>query len=351
MSLNLRANSSKDMLNPLVTIIIVNWNGRVLLEDCLSSLLKISYKNKEIIFVDNASTDNSLEYAKKMYPGMKIIQNSKNLGYAEGHEEAIRKAKGELILLLSTDTIVKENMLSAMVVAIYKEKNIGAVMPKLLMYPNTNLIDSIGTFFVRSGVSYHFGREKDSKLPIYNKSMEIYSAKGACLLFKKNVLEKTGLFDKDYFAYFEETDLCHRIWLAGYKIIYTPDTEVYHKGAGTSKKIARAYIQFHSFKNRLLTYLKNLSTVNIITVLPLTLLVYQAIFLLFLLTGKFRIAFAVQGAIIWNLLNIKKTLEKRRYIQEKIRKISDSEFLPKITRSVRPSYYYYMFKGLGLYND
>ncbi len=339
------------MHNPLVSIIIVNWNGKVLLEDCLSSLLKISYENKEVIFVDNASTDDSLKYAKKMYPGMKIIQNSKNLGYAQGHEEALQKAKGKLVLLLSTDTIVKENTLSAMVSAIYKEKNIGAVMPKLLMYPNVDLIDSIGSFFVRSGVSYHYGREKDSKLPIYNKKMEVYSAKGACLLFRKDVLKKTGLFDKDYFAYFEETDLCHRIWLAGYKVIYTPDTEVYHKGAGTSKKIARAYIQFHSFKNRLMTYLKNLSTANLIKVLPLTLLVYQAIFLLFLFTGKFRIAFAIQAAIIWNFLNIGKTLKKRKYVQTRIRKIKDSEFLPKVTRSVRPSYYYYMFKGLDLYND
>lgn len=348
---NLRTNSSRNMHDPLVSIIIVNWNGRVLLEDCLSSLLGISYRNKEVIFVDNASTDDSLEYAKKTYPGMKIIQNSKNLGYAQGHEEAFEKAKGELVLLLSTDTIVKENMLSAMVAAIYKEKNIGAVMPKLLMYPNINLIDSIGSFFVRSGVSYHYGREKDSKLPIYNKKMEIYSAKGACLLFKKEVLEKTGLFDKDYFAYFEETDLCHRIWLAGYKVIYIPDTKVYHKGAGTSKKIARAYIQFHSFKNRLMTYLKNLSAVNLIQVLPLTLLVYQAIFILFLLTGKFRIAFAIQGAIIWNVLNIGKTLEKRKYVQEKIREVKDEDFLPNITRKVRLSYYYYMFRGLGLYKD
>lgn len=339
------------MLNPLVTIIIINWNGKSLLYKCFSSLKKVSYKNKEIIFVDNASTDGSLEYAKTLYPGMKIIKNKKNLGYAEGHEEALKRARGKFILLLSTDTMVKKNMLGAMVSAIQSEKNVGAVMPKLLMYPNTKLIDSIGSFFVRSGVSYHFGREKDSNIPIYNKKMEIYSAKGACLLFRKDALQKTGLFDKDYFAYFEDTDLCHRIWLAGFKVVYTPETEVYHLGAGTSKKIARSYIQFHSFKNRLMTYIKNLSAGNLVEVIPLTLLVYQAIFLLFLITGKFKTAFAIQGAILWNILNIDKTLKKRRYIQTKIRKVKDEDFLPKITRDVRLSYYYYMFKGLGGYRD
>lgn len=339
------------MSNPLVSVIIVNWNGKSLLDNCLSSLKKVTYKNKEIIFVDNASTDGSLEYAQKLYPGMRIIKNSKNLGYAEGHEEAFKKAKGDLILLLSTDTIVKENMLNALVSAIQSEKNIGAVMPKLLMYPNTNLIDSIGSFFVRSGVSYHFGREKDSKLPIYNKKMEIYSAKGACLLFRKDVLQKTGLFDRDYFAYFEDTDLSHRIWLAGYKVIYAPETEVCHLGAGTSKKLARAYIQFHSFKNRLMTYIKNLSLINLIQILPPLILIYEITSLLFLVTGRIGIALAIQRAILWNIVHIGQTLKKRKYIQTKIRRIKDEDFLPKVTRSVRPSYYYYMFKGLGLYKD
>jgi GT2 family glycosyltransferase len=123
---------------PLVSIIIVNWNGKHLLRDCLGSLAKISYKNTEIIFVDNASKDGSVSYVKKYYQKIKIMQNNTNLGYAEGHEEAFKKAKGEFVLLLSTDTIVEKNLLDELVKAINSRNNIGAVMPKLLMYPQKN---------------------------------------------------------------------------------------------------------------------------------------------------------------------------------------------------------------------
>jgi GT2 family glycosyltransferase len=125
---------------------------------------------------------------------------------------------------------------------------------------------------------YHYGREKNSKDPLFNKPMEIYSAKGACLLFKKEVLKKTGLFDKDYFAYFEETDLCHRIWLTGNSVLYWPRTVVYHKGGGASKQMVKAFILFHAYKNRICTYIKNLSVKNLIHVLPSIFLFTNAYF-------------------------------------------------------------------------
>lgn len=339
------------MDKPFVSIIIVNWNGRHLLPDSLGSLAKISYKNTEIFFVDNASKDESVFYVKKNYPTIKILQNNKNLGYAEGHESAFKKAKGELVLLLSTDTIVKENLLDELVKGMSSNEKIGAVMPKLLMYPQKNLIDSIGAFFLTSGFLYHFGREKDSKDPKYNIPMTVYSGKGACLLFKKSVLQKTGLFDKDYFAYFEETDLCHRVWLSGYSILYWPYTFVYHKEGSTSKKMIRSFIYFHSFKNRILTYLKNLSVKNLIFVLPKLFVIYQCAFFLYLLRGNFGIAWAVQRSIIWNVFNIKGMFKKRWHVQNKIRVVKDEDFLPKITKSVRLSYYYYLFRGLGQYID
>lgn len=341
------------MHNPLVSIIIVNWNGRRFLEDCLGSLSKVEYNNSEIFFVDNASKDDSVDFVKKNYPNIKIIKNSKNLGYAGGHEGSFRKARGELVLLLSTDTIVEKNLLSQLIKAIYSEKNIGAVMPKLLMYPHKNLIDSIGSFFLSSGIIYHMGRNKDQSNPKYNKSMEIFSGKGACMLFKKEVLAKTGLFDKDYFAYFEETDLCHRIWLSGNKVIYWPNTSVCHLGGGSSKQMVPSFILFHSYKNILCTYIKNLSLKYLIRVLPLTLIMYQCGFFVFLLTGKFRTAWAFQKAIFWNISNMKATLKKRKFVQSKVRKVSDDYFLPHITRHVSLRYYYYLFTGEGLskYHD
>lgn len=339
------------MDSPIVSIIIVNWNGRYLLPDSLGSLAKINYKNTEIFFVDNASKDGSVAYVKKHYPKIKIMQNKINLGYAEGHEKAFKKAKGELILLLNPDTIVERNLLTELIKAINSNEKIGAVMPKILMYPQKHLIDSIGAFFLTTGFLYHFGREKDLRDSKYNLPMEVYSGKGACLLFKKSVLQKTGLFDKDYFAYFEETDLCHRVWLSGHSVLYWPYTVVYHKEGSTSKKMIRSFIYFHSFKNRILTYLKNLSVKNLFFVLPQLFVIYQCAFFLYLLRGNFGVAWTVQRSIVWNFINLKQTLKKRWYVQNKIRTISDEDFLPKITKSVRLSYYYYLFRGLGFYND
>jgi GT2 family glycosyltransferase len=336
------------MHNPLVSVIIVNWNGIRFLHNCLGSLSKIKYKNTEIIFVDNASIDDSVTYVKKNFPNIKILQNKENLGYAQGHEKAFKMTKGELILLLSTDTIVEINLLDELVKAIYSERNIGAVMPKLLMYPRKDLVDSIGSFFLDSGFLYHMGRQKDQLKPQYNISQEIFSAKGACILFKKSVLEKTGLFDKDYFAYFEDTDLCHRIWLSGNKVLYWPNTSVCHVGGGASKQMVPDFILFHSNKNRLCTYIKNLSPKYLIKVMPLILIIYQIAFIGYLVRGKLSAAWSFQRSIIWNLFNLESTLIKRKFVQNKIRKVSDDYFLPRVTRSVRLSYYYYLFSSEGL---
>lgn len=340
------------MRNPLVTVIIVNWNGRQLLTDCLGSLKKNTYKNLEILFVDNASTDDSVLYVKKNFKNVRIIQNEQNLGYAEGHEKAFRQSKGTLLLLLSTDTIIEKNAIEELVKAITAEKNIGAVMPKLIMHPRKNLIDSIGAFFLMNGDLYHYGREKDPRLPKYNKTMYILTVKGACTLFKKEVLKKTGMFDSDFFAYFEETDLSLRTWLAGYKILYIPQASVYHKGGVTSAKMQRAYIFFHSYKNRIYTYLKNLSARYLLIVLPQIIFIYQIAFLLYLLKMQFGYAFAVQRGLLWNIVHLKKILKKRQYVQTIIRKVPDESYLPLVTKNVGLSYYYHQFfGGMEKYKD
>lgn len=339
------------MIKPLVTVIIVNWNGIKYLPDCLRSLAAVSYKHLEILFVDNASTDDSVVYVKKHFPKIKLFHNKKNLGYAQGHQIALEKAKGNAILLLSTDTIVQPNVIDELIRTLYSNPRIGAVQPKLLLYGEKNKIDSIGVFFLKSGVLYHFGRGKNASLPIYNNPMEIYSAKGACMLFKREVLKKTGLFDNDYFAYFEETDLCHRIWLAGYKIVYTPRTEVVHKGGGSAKQMVPSYIYFHSYKNRLCTYIKNFSTTYLFAIVPKVLLLYELLTLVYLFTGKTANAIAVQKSILWNIIYLPQTLKKRKFVQSSVRKVNDGDFMPNITRSVRLSYYYYLFSNLSNYID
>lgn len=340
------------MKKPLVSVIIVNWNGRAFIQECLNSLSNIDYKNLEIIFVDNASTDESVEFVKKKYPEARLFINKENLGLGGGHEVALKNVKGEAVLLLNSDTIIRTSLISNLVKSLYAEKKIGAVQPKLVIYPDTHLIDSIGAFFLTTGDLYHIGREKNSSLPEYNRRMEIFSTKGACMLIKKEVLDKTGLFDEDFFAYFEDTDLCMRIWLAGYKVLYDPIETVLHRGGATSKKIMHSLILFHSYKNRIFTYLKNFSPKYILKILPITLFLYQVVFFGYLITGKFSSAMALQKALLWNITHLGLIFKKRKHVQENIRRITDDAYIPKLTKKVRPFYYYYQFfGGMEKYTD
>lgn len=336
---------------PLMSIVIVNWNGMRYLKKCLDSLEKARYPRREVIFVDNASTDGSVAFVRKQYPAIRIIQNKKNLGYAEGHEKAIQQAKGSLLLMLSTDTVLEPNVLTELAKGIYSKKNIGCVMPKLVMDPDRHKIDSVGSFFIPNGMTYHYGREKNPNDPKYNKEMYVYTAKGACLLFKTAVLEKVGLFDPDFFAYFEETDLCHRVWLSGNKVLYWPHTAVYHEGGGASGRMVPSFIQFHSYKNRICAYLKNLSVLNIIRVLPQLFVIYQITSLVHVFIGKFGVAWAVQRGIWWNVSHFAGTMKKREHVQKNIRTVSDSEFLPDVTRKVGFGYYKGLLTGLATYED
>ncbi|MCL5432854.1 MAG: glycosyltransferase family 2 protein [Patescibacteria group bacterium] len=335
-----------------VSVIIVNWNNINNLKECLYSLKKIKYKNIEIIIVDNGSKDGTLEYLakeKKSNGNLIVIRNKKNLGFAEGNNIGYSLSTGEYILFLNNDTIVDDNFLGPLVEKLHNP-SIGGVQPKILSYPRKDIIDSIGSYLLNSGFLYHFGHNKpDAKK--YNRGAEIFSMKGACMLLKKDVIEKVGLFDKNYFAYFEETDLCHRVWLSGSKIYYVSHSVIYHKGGETAKELDVSFIQFHSYKNRIWTYLKNLEIKTIIKIIPVHILFCEVITILYIFTLKFSLAFAVQKAIVWNLFNIDRLLIERKKIKA-IRKVPDKFFTPNITRRVRISYYYHLFvSSLSGYKD
>ncbi|MDP2947696.1 MAG: glycosyltransferase family 2 protein [Nanoarchaeota archaeon] len=336
------------MNEDLVSIIIINLNGKKWLDGCFCSLKKINYANYEIILVDNGSNDGSIEFVKENYPQVKIIQNEKNLGFAEANNIGYQNARGKYIFLLNNDTKVEPDFLTILVEEIKKDKNIGGVQPKIVLLDNPQELDSVGGFLTFTGFLYHFGYRRNASDFKYNQKMEIFYMKGAAMLLKKESLEKVGLFDKDFFAYFEETDLCHRLWLAGYKIKYIPQSVVYHKMGGTSLKINIGFIQFHSFKNRINSYIKNLGLVELLKILPLHLFLCLMISLV-----KPEYFKAIHKAIWWNILHIKETFQKRKIIQRDIRKIKDKDFIPNFKRKVRFSYYYYLFiKGfLKKYED
>lgn len=337
----------------MVTIIIVNWNGFSNLKECLESLRKITYRDIELVIVDNGSTDNSVDYIKKqkaVFRKLVLVENDKNLGFAQGNNLGYLPSKGDLLLFLNNDTLVEKDFLEPLIKKITSDPKIGAVQPKILAYPQRNIIDSVGSYLLPTGFLYHLGHKKLDQ-PRYNFGSEIFTMKGACMLFKRKVLEKVGLFDRDYFAYFEETDLCQRAWLAGYKILYVPESKIYHKGGETAKSLNPSFIQFHSFKNRIFTYLKNFESSYLLKIAIPHLIFCELISTLYLLTLKFSLGLAIQKAIFWNILHFKKILQEREKIA-KIRKVSDSDFIPKIIRRVGIDYYYHLFAtSLAGYKD
>lgn len=342
--------------NPLVSIIIVNWNGRQYLSDCFSSLKKQDYPNTEVLFVDNASSDDSVEFIRTHYPRTKIIENSENLGFAGANNVGFHQAQGEYVLFLNNDTRVTKSFVTELVRVVESSPKIAGAQGKMLLMDQPELLDSVGAYLTRTGFLYHYGLAKKDSAK-YGKSIPIHTAKGACMLFRRRVLQdvlvECELFDPDFFAYFEESDLCHRVWLAGYQIVFAPKSVIYHKMGGTSKGMNSAFIQFHSFKNRINAYLKNLGWWELSLMLPAHLIAAEAFAVISLIQqkGSPHIFWSIQRAIFWNISNFSHTMRKRRYVQRTIRKVTDAEIHRLIYKPVRLSYYVHALYHLGNYED
>lgn len=340
------------MKHPLVSIILVNWNGRRYLGPCLRSLTAVTYARKEIILVDNASTDGSVVWVQAHYPDVSIVKNKENLGFAGGHEAGVRVARGDFFLLLNVDTVAESSFLTPLVERLNGDSTVGVVQPKVVLASQRRLIDSIGAFFLPNGILYHYGREKDEGTPQYNVPLDIFSAKGVCMLIRRETIDRVGLFDPEYFAYFEETDFCMRVWLAGWRVCYEPRSRIYHAGGAASSQQPASRIVYHSSKNVLVTYLKNLSFRYALRVIPMILILYSLWSVINIVTGKFSAAYAVLAAIGWNVTHLSETRRKRRKVQRAIRTRPDEAFLPALIHPVRLRYYYEQFFGnLGRYRD
>ena len=342
------------MKSALVSIIIVNWNGLKWLNDCFGSLAKQDYKNYEIIFVDNASIDGSVPWVKSHYPKAKIVVNKENLGFADANNVGYRVAKGEYILFLNNDTRVTKTFLSELVKVLESDPNIGGAQSKILLMDQPDTHDSVGAFLTPTGFLYHYGFGKKD-ISKYNKQIDLYSAKGACMMFKREVLEQVAIdgniFDPDYFAYFEESDMCHRVWLAGYRIVYAYKSVVYHKMGATSKSMNNVFIQYHSYKNRIRTYLKNLSASDLMTILLFHLIIVQLYGIYLLIKGRFAIWLAIQKAIWWNIISIRHTVKLRNIVQRNILHTDYSKMGKKIMRYPPISYYYASLTDLTTYPE
>lgn len=225
------------------SVIIVNYNGAHLLKECLESLQGQTFKDFEIVLVDNASTDGSVSLVKDTYPEVTVIENRENLGYGGGNNAGIRQSHGKYVVLLNNDTKVDPQWLEKLVVPVGKDNGVGMCASKIMDYYHPEIIDNAGLLLYRDGVARGRGRlEKDTGQ--YSREEEVLFPSGCAGLYRKDMLEEIGLFDEDFFLYVDDVDIGFRARLAGWTCIYVPEAIVYHKYSATTEPYSalKAYL-------------------------------------------------------------------------------------------------------------
>ena len=324
-----------------VSAVIVNWNGLRYLDACLDPL-QAEPELGEVIVVDNGSTDGSLEHLA-VRTGVRVLAQGRNLGYAEANNAGIAAAGCDLVLLLNNDTRPRPGFLAPLVEALDREPLAGAAQAKLLTVEQPPRIDSYGSYLTWSGFLYHRLFEQPDPPP--EPPFEVFAAKGAALLLRRDLLAQVGAFDADFFAYMEDTDLCWRIWLSGRNVLCVPASVVLHVGGGTAGTLASEVVIFHSFKNRLTMLVKNLSGARLAAVLPIHLALCLGAAAAYAARGRWRQARGILGALGWEAAHLGSVLARRRLVQRTLRRVSDAELWPAVARRPRLAYYYLLLSG------
>ena len=305
-------------MNTLVSAVIVNYNGKDIIIKAIETLKRQSYKQIEILVVDNNSTDGSPALIKGKYKEVVLIQNKENLGYC-GINAAIHKCKGKYIFFTNNDIALDKNCIRNLVNAIEHDKNIGIASPKVVNYFNNNL-KSAGTWVSRSFYNGHFKSSKDFRKQIP------YNGIG---LIRKSIVDKFGyLFDEDYFTYAEDLDLGLRVRLLGYYVMHIPEAVLYHMHELTLGKSRKYKLTYLMERNLLATFIKLLPVKNIILFLPYVIAMRFIGALKDILGLRFANSIARFVAIFAVIANMPSIIKKRIIIQ-KMRK-ADDLFLLKV---------------------
>jgi len=227
------------MTQPLVSIIILNYNAGQILLDCFESVIKTNYDNFEIIIVDNASEDKSYRKCKEKFERTRIIENGKNLGYCEGNNIGIREAKGDYIVILNPDTIVESNCIEELISA-YSKFGEGLYQPKILSLNEKQVLQSTGNMLHIFG--FGFAKDKGRKDGEGDEEIKkIGYASGTCLFTSRNVLDKVGLLDSFLFLYHDDLDLGWRASQIGINSYYVPKSKIYHVESYSLKWSAKKF--------------------------------------------------------------------------------------------------------------
>jgi len=291
-----------------VAIIILNWNGISDTLDCLKSIQQQSYKNYRIIVVDNGSTDSShevLENYKNKNSKIDVIYNVHNFGFAGGVNTGIEYAMNDnfdYVALFNNDAIADNEWLKNLMLS--TDNNIGIITGKFLLIDGKR-IDSTGEQYSKWGLP--FPRDRNKLTNLAAKTGFVFGATGGASLYSIQMLREIGLFDEDFFAYYEDTDISFRAQLAGWKVVYETKAIAYHKQGETSKKIP-GFTVYQTFKNLPLLFIKNVPRGLLLSIGIRFYFAYLMMFLNAVKNGSGK--YAVNGIIKSIVLTPKKVLER-----------------------------------------
>lgn len=308
-----------------VIVLILGYKSINDLDECISSLLKQTYKNYEIWFADNDSGDNSVKYLNKNFPKVKTFQFKNNHGYAGGNNKLIKKAfekKADFCLVQNADTKSDPNLIYDLISS-YKEKSqnykkVGLIQPLIMLADKPKKVNSMGNIIHYLGFGY-CGGYMSEKIPKVDK--EISSVSGTSMLISKNYYKTVGSFDEDFFMYNEDQDYSWRGLMMGYKHFLSVKSKVWHKYSFSKNKLK----WYHSEKNRLTMMLKNYEKKTLLKLLPVLIFNEIAIMLFSLINGWIVLKFKSYSYIYKNIKEIKK---KRKIIQN-TRTVGDLFILKK----------------------
>lgn len=322
---------------PKVAVVIVNWNGERFLDRCLTALLAQTAKPHEIILLDNASTDGSVEIARR-FPAVRVIALEQNTGFARGNNLAIEAAskESEWIALINPDAFAAPRWLEALLAAAESNSEFDVFGSKLVNAADSTLLDGTGDACHISGRVWRTAHG----VPVSHlgeSECEIFSPCAAAALYRRSALLEVGGFDEDFFCYVEDVDLGFRLRLAGYRCLYVPKSVVHHVGSGTTGGKNSDFSVYHGHRNLVWTFVKDMPGFLFWLLLPLHLVLNLVSIVWF--------AFRGQGRVVWRakrdaLLGLPKMWRKRRQIQKSriasisdIWRVLDKHLIPKIRKS------------------
>ena len=314
------------MPDPLVSIVIVNWNGADILPRCLEAVKAQTFHDYEVIVIDNASTDSSIEGIEERWPPIQLIRLEENTGFAAANNLGAQRAKGRWLATLNNDAFPAPDWLETLLRAANRRPEYVFFASHLLQAGETDCVEATGDIFHASGLSWHRDRNRPNTL-VDRSADDVFSACAAAALYDRSQFLGVGGFDEDYFSHHEDIDLGYRLRLQGHRCLYVPDAIVYHIGSASfGVESERAVYQMH--RNFIWTYIKDMPGSLFWRYLPAHILANLAFIVHYILRGQTS---SILRAKFDAIRGLPRMAAKRRHIQ-RFRKVNPNDLRQVIDR-------------------